>query len=109
MEEILSMVKQEVKRSGYDGLLPAGVVLCGGTAQLSGLQEFGRDIFDLPVRVGLPREIHGLVDKIANPANAVGAGLMGWGSTVDTRPQLRRFAPSIGGRLANWLRAFLPN
>jgi cell division protein FtsA len=109
VEEILSMIKQEIKRSGYDGLLPAGVVLCGGTAQLSGIDECGRDILGLPVRVGVPRDIHGLVDKIVNPANAVGVGLMGWGLTVDSRPQLRKFAPGVGARLLNWLRVFLPD
>jgi cell division protein FtsA len=108
VEEILSMIQQEIKRSGYDGLLPAGVVLCGGTAQLSGIQELGRDVLDLPVRVGAPQEIHGLVDKIANPAHAVGAGLVGWGLTVDTRPQLRKSGPGMGKRFLGWLRAFLP-
>jgi cell division protein FtsA len=109
VEEILSMIKQEIKRSGYDGLLPAGVVLCGGTAQLSGIEEYGRDILSLPVRVGAPRDIHGLVDKVSNPANAVGAGLRGWGLTVDSRPQLRKIAPGLGVRLLNWLRVFLPD
>jgi cell division protein FtsA len=107
-EEILSMVQQEIKRSGYDGLLPAGVVLCGGTAQLSGIQELGRDILSLPVRVGVPQELHGLVDKVSNPSQAVGAGLMGWGLTVDTRPQFRKPGPTVGRRFLNWLRAFLP-
>ena len=108
-EELLLMIQQEIKRSGYDGLLPAGVVLCGGTAQLSGIQELGRDVLGLPVRVGSPQQIHGLVDKVANPAQAVGAGLMGWGLTVDTRPQLRRLDPGVGQRLLNWLRVFLPS
>ncbi len=107
-EEILSMLHQEIKRSGYDGLLPAGVVLCGGTAQLPGIQELGRDILGLPVRVGVPRDMHGLVDKISNPAHAVGAGLIEWGGKMDSRPQLRRSGLGTGGRFLNWLRAFLP-
>jgi cell division protein FtsA len=108
VEEIISMVQQEIKRSGYDGLLPAGVVLCGGTAQLSGIQELGRDTFGLPVRVGAPRELYGLVDRISGPSHAVGAGLMGWGVTMDTRPQLRKPIPGAGGRFFKWLRALLP-
>jgi cell division protein FtsA len=107
-EEILLMIQQEIKRSGYDGLLPAGVVLCGGTAQLSGIQELGRDVLGLPVRVGASQAFHGLVDQISNPAHAVGAGLMGWGVAVDTRPQLRRSGPGIGRRFLSWLRIFLP-
>lgn len=108
VEEILSMIQQEIKRSGYDGLLSAGVVLCGGTAQLAGIQELARDVLGLPVRVGVPEGLDGLVDQILNPAHAVGAGLMGWGLTVDTRPQLRKGAPSAGKRFLKWLRAFLP-
>jgi len=107
-EEILSMVRQEIKRSGYDGLLPAGVVLCGGTSQLTGFRDLARDVLGLPVRVGVPQEIHGLVDKVSGPAHAVSGGLMGWGLTVDTRPQLRKPGPSLGKRFLNWLRVFLP-
>ena len=107
-EEILSMIQQEIKRSGYDGLLPAGVVLCGGTAQLSGIQELGRDVLGLPVRVGASQALLGLVDQVSSPAHAVGAGLMGWGVTVDRRPQFRRSGPGIGRRFLDWLRVFLP-
>ena len=108
VEEIISMIQQEIKRSVYDGLLPAGVVLCGGAAQLSGVQELGRDTFGLPVRIGSPRDLYGLVDRISSPAHAVGAGLMRWGVTMDTRPQLHRPVPSFGDRFVKWLRALLP-
>jgi len=60
------------------------------------------------VRVGAPRELHGFVDAVSNPAHAVGAGLMEWGMMVDTRPQLRKTGPGVGRRFLNWLRAFLP-
>jgi len=108
VEEMLAMIRQEIKRSGYDGLLPAGVVLCGGTAQLAGIQELARDAFGLPVRVGAPQALHGLVDQVSGPAHAVGAGLMGWGGTVDTRHQFHKSGPGVGRRLLDWLRAFLP-
>ena len=108
VEEMLSMIQQEIKRSGYDGLLPAGVVLCGGTAQLPGIQELARDVFGLPVRVGASQTLRGLVDQVSGPSHAVGAGLMGWGVTVDTRPQFRRSGPGAGRRFLNWLRVFLP-
>jgi len=108
VEEMLAMIRQEIKRSGYDGLLPAGVVLCGGTAQLAGIQELARDAFGLPVRVGAPQALHGLVDQVSGPAHAVGAGLIGWGGTVDTRHQFHKSGPGVGRRLLDWLRAFLP-
>ncbi len=108
VEEILLMVQQEIKRSGYDGLLPAGVVLCGGTAELPGISELGRDILGLPVRIGNPRALHGLVDMVSKPAHAVGVGLMSWGGTAATRPPVRRGESGGGRRWWGWLRAFLP-
>ena len=108
VEEILSLVNREIKRSGYDGLLPAGVVLCGGTALVPGIQDLGEDIFGIPVRVGVPHGLVGLVDRITNPAHAAGAGLVEWGITVGTRPQLPTDGPSAGRRYLEWLRSFLP-
>lgn len=108
MEEIFSMINQGIKRSGYDGLLPAGAVLCGGTVQLPGTRGLARDVLGLPVRLGEPQDLSGLVDRINNSAHAAGAGLLKWGITVDTRPQLRNLGPSFRERFLNWLRAFLP-
>ena len=106
--EILEMVQTDIKRSGYDGLLPAGVVLCGGVAQLPGMPELARELLGLPVRVGRPQGLVGLVDRISGPAFAVAAGLMGWGMTADVRRPLPRGGPSLGKRLREWLRALLP-
>ncbi|NLE45021.1 MAG: cell division protein FtsA [Chloroflexi bacterium] len=108
IEEILLMIQQEIKRSGYDGLLPTGVVLCGGTAQMPGIEDLGRDLLGLPVRIGAPTGFSGLIDKVSNPAQAVSAGLVDWGMAVDARPQLRRSEPAAGKRLLKWFRAFLP-
>lgn len=108
VEEMLGMVLQEIKRSGYDGLLPAGVVLCGGMAQLPGLQDLARDVVGLPIRIGTPQGLVGLVDRIGGPAYAVAAGLVGWGLMADTRRPLPKGGPSVGRRFLNWLRALLP-
>lgn len=108
MEEIFDLLMQEVKRSGYDGLLPAGAVLCGGTADLSGITELGRDILGLPVRVGTPHDLQGLVDVLSGPAYATSVGLLLWGvrQTATARPRTR--SVSLRHRLAQWFRAFLP-
>ena len=78
-EEIFSMVLTEIKRSGYDGLLPAGVVLCGGCAQLTGIKTFAREIVGLPIRVGAPQRMDGLVERVSAPAFATSVGLTHWG------------------------------
>lgn len=108
-EEILMMINKAIKRSGYDGLLPAGVVLCGGSAQLPGMRALGREVLGLPVRLGSPINLHGLVDVVDNAAHAVGAGLMAWGSTEESGVTVSfRRGDSDGRSLRKWLRAFLP-
>jgi len=107
-EEIWEMIGRQIKHSGYDGLLPAGVVLCGGVAMLPGMAELGREVLGLPVRVGAPRGLVGLVDRISGPAYAVAAGLVGWGLTAEERHPLPSRGASFGKRLLHWLRALLP-
>lgn len=108
VEEMLGMILQEIKRSGYDGLLPAGVVLCGGVAQLPGIRELAREVLGMPVRIGSPQGLVGLVDRVDGPAYAAAAGLVGWGRMADERRPLPRGGPSAGRRLLKWLRTLLP-
>jgi cell division protein FtsA len=79
VEEICQLVLTEVKRSGYDNLLPAGIVLCGGTAELAGIKAFAREVLQMPVRVGVPRDIEGFTDRISSAAFATSVGLLQWG------------------------------
>ena len=67
VEEIFQLVLQEIKRSGYDGLLPAGMVLTGGTSALPGIRNLASEIFGLPVRISRPENLIGLVDQIRSP------------------------------------------
>ncbi len=78
-EEILTMVEQEIKRSGYDSVLPAGVVLTGGGSQLPGIQKLAEQILNLPVRIAKPEKMVGLTDQISSPAYATSVGLLNWG------------------------------
>ena len=108
-EEIFEMILKEVKRSGYDGLLPAGLVLCGGTADLSGIQELGREVLSMPVRVGAPRGLRGLVDVLNDPAYATSVGLLLWGIRQESALRPRRGKTSMTRKILHWLRrAFLP-
>ena len=107
-EEILESVQQEIKRSGYDGLLPAGVVLCGGTARLPGLRELARSIFDLPVQIGIPREITGLTDKVSGPDGAVAVGLIRWTPLWEEGGGWRTVRTPWAKRFFGWFRNLLP-
>jgi len=108
VEEIATLVLQEIKRSGYDGLLPAGVVLCGGTSELPGIREVFREMVGLPVRVGRPSQLQGLVDTLTSPAYASSVGLLMWGQ--NQKPVVRPVTPSapFGNRMAKWFRNLLP-
>ena len=106
--EIFNLMLQEVKRSGYDGLLPAGVVLCGGASELAGMRELGRDILQLPTRIGPPRDLQGLVDALSSPAYATGVGLLLWGLREEATRVPSEGPIGLWQRIVQWLRAFLP-
>ena len=80
MREIFLMSREEVKKSGYDGLLPAGVVVTGGGARLMGTTDAAQAVFDMSVRLGIPSGLGGLADKAGGPAYAVAVGLVKWGT-----------------------------
>ncbi len=80
MEEILGLVDQTLTRSGYKELIGAGVVLTGGAALIDGCQELGTDIFDLPTRIGYPRQVGGLKDVVNSPKYATAVGLLRYGA-----------------------------
>jgi len=77
-EEIFSLLLQEIKRSGYDGLLPAGLVLTGGSSALKGLPDLASRVLGMPVRLGKPEKLTGIVDKLQSPAYSTSVGLLRW-------------------------------
>jgi cell division protein FtsA len=77
-EEMFSLVLQEVKRTGYDGLLPAGMVLTGGTSLLPGIRRVATEVLNLPCRTAGPSNLQGLVDKLEGPAYSTSVGLLRW-------------------------------
>ncbi|ABB37847.1 cell division protein FtsA [Oleidesulfovibrio alaskensis G20] len=80
MEEILSLVDQELVRYGFKNMIGAGVVLTGGTALIEGCQELGEQIFNLPTRIGYPRNVGGLKDVVNSPKFATAVGLLCYGA-----------------------------
>ncbi len=110
VEEIFQLVLQEIKRSGYDGLLPAGMVLTGGTSNLPGIRTLASRVLNLPVRVAKPENLVGLVDQLHSPAYSTSVGLLNWAvmmndtiAPVSRKPHSRR---KEGGGLAEWLKNF---
>ncbi|HSI03362.1 MAG TPA: cell division protein FtsA [Myxococcota bacterium] len=79
VEEMFSLVHQEIQRTGYEDLLASGVVVTGGATLLKGMPELAEDILGLPVRQGVPTNIGGLVDVVRSPMYATGVGLVMYG------------------------------
>ncbi|MEE9421552.1 MAG: cell division protein FtsA [Gammaproteobacteria bacterium] len=78
-EELLTLIQAELRRSGFEDLIAAGVVLTGGSAKIEGLVELAEEVFHMPVRLGVPQGVLGLVDVVRNPIYATGVGLLLFG------------------------------
>ena len=91
VEEIFTLVNREIVKSGFEDVIASGVVITGGSAILPGMPELAEQIFNLPVRRGVPRDIGGLTDVVNSPVYATGVGLVKYGSR---NLQIRNF--SIG-------------
>lgn len=116
-EQIVELLYNEIRRSGYDGLLPAGIVLTGGCAQLPRFDELIREMLGIPVRVGVPTELTGLADSIDSPPYATAVGLLRWGARHGqalSNLSQNNHSERNGGwgsayeRVKSWLREFLP-
>lgn len=79
-DELFTLIQSEIRRSGFEELIPAGVVLTGGTSKMEGAVELAEEIFHMPVRVGPPQFAHGLNDIIRNPIYATAIGLLIFGA-----------------------------
>lgn len=82
MEEIFSLVDQEIIRAGCKNMIGAGVVLTGGCSLMDGSAELAEQVFNLPVRVGYPRNVGGLKDVVNSPKFATAVGLLCFGSDM---------------------------
>ncbi|KAF3981606.1 MAG: cell division protein FtsA [Methylococcales symbiont of Hymedesmia sp. n. MRB-2018] len=79
-EELMLLVQAELRRSGYEDLVAAGMVLTGGSSKVKGLVELAEEIFHMPVRMGMPQHVTGLTDVVQNPVYSTGVGLLLYGS-----------------------------
>ena len=75
-EELMTLVQAELRRSGFEDMTAAGVVLTGGSAKMEGAIELAEEIFHMPVRLGVPQNMTGLTDVVRNPIYATGVGLL---------------------------------
>jgi cell division protein FtsA len=90
LEELFMLVDREVRRAGYTGRVNGGVVVTGGSSIMEGVPELAEQIFDMPVRRGIPRGVGGLTDVISSPMYATGVGLGLYGAAHRDRRKFRQ-------------------
>lgn len=109
MTEIFQMAREEVRKSGFDQLLPAGVVVAGGGSRLMGTLDAAQAVFNTAARLGQPIALTGLADRAHGPSFAVAAGLVKWGARDRTDHGNARQPVSFGStyqKTVRWLRDF---
>lgn len=116
VEEIFQLIEREIKNSGYDGMLPAGLVLTGGASQLPGIKKLASRVTNLPCRIGKPEKMVGLTDQIATPAFATSVGLLQWAILMSETNQVLTERPGKSkkqtgkkaDKILDWLKVLLP-
>jgi cell division protein FtsA len=112
VEEILTIVQNEIVRMGFSNLIASGVVLTGGSAILEGMPELAEQVFNLPVRRGAPVGVGGLVDLVSSPIYATGVGLVLYGSQHREQSQSRfkvgegNLFSKVTHRMKEWIGEF---
>jgi len=107
VDEILSLARQEIAKTGLEDRIPSGVVLTGGCSALNGLADLAEEIFEAPVRPGIPTHIGGLRDVVRGPMYATGVGLALFGASQSNSRPATRFRirdDSIFGRVKQRMR-----
>jgi len=107
VEEMLTLVAREITRSGYADMLASGVVLTGGSSLLFGMAEMGEQIFNMPVRIGYPGGIGGLVDVVNSPMYATGVGLVLYGARNQEAAKFRVGDTNVFGKVVSRFREII--
>ncbi|MEM7402894.1 MAG: cell division protein FtsA [Myxococcota bacterium] len=107
VREIFELIAREIERAQLRHLLASGLVLTGGTTLLPGMVELAEEVLDLPVRLGVPRQIGGLTDAVSSPIYSTGVGLVLYGAQNQDHRHFRareeNIYTTVKRRMATWL------
>jgi len=104
-DELFTLIQAELRRSGFEDLIAAGIILTGGAAKMEGVIDLAEEIFHMPVSLGVPRNVAGLKDIVRNPVYATGVGLLQYGLEREKEMPGKRTADQGGvfTRFKNWM------
>ncbi len=106
VEEIFTLMKREIYRAGLKDAVKGGIILTGGASLLEGVPEIAESVFELPVRLGTPRGISGLVDVVNSPMHATGVGLVLYGSKHQAKKKFRIRDANIFNRIMKQMKTW---
>ncbi len=104
-DELFTLIQAELRRSGYEDLVAAGIVLTGGTSKMEGVVELAEEIFHMPVSIGKPQGVSGLADIVKNPIYSTAVGLLQYGAKQQTDELVipaNAGMETVVGRVKNW-------
>lgn len=108
LEEIFTLVRDELRRINYDTLLPAGIIITGGGSKLNGIDELAKSFFKLPVNIGKPHSLGGLTEKIYDPSYSTAVGLLLYSFEEGENKGGSRTVTTIYGKVKDIFKVFLP-
>ena len=109
-EELFNLVQAELRSSGYEEIIAAGIILTGGASKMEGLVELAEEVFHIPVRLGLPQRVSGLSDVVQNPIYSTGVGLLLYGKqqqkAQNNSSQSAKSFDSLWQKMKSWFGRF---
>jgi cell division protein FtsA len=110
LEEIFQLIRREIAKSGYEGSLASGVVMTGGSTLLPGMIEMAEEVLGMPVRLGVPTHVGGLIDVVSSPIYATGVGLVLYGLKRQDNNIFRiredHIFAKVRNRMVDWFNEF---
>lgn len=107
-EELFALIRHELRRSGFEDLLPAGLVITGGASKVASIVDLAEKVFEMPVRIGFPENVSGIEEVLDNPSCSTAVGLLQYGlkQVYDERDrEVQASEESVFSRLKNWFKS----
>ncbi|TFG86713.1 MAG: cell division protein FtsA [Chromatiales bacterium] len=105
-EELFGLIRDELRRSGFEDMVAAGIVLTGGSSKMEGAVELAEEVFHMPVRLGVPQHVSGLGDVVRNPIHSTGVGLLVYARSKAGREAEEMLVGAgirdVWGRMKSW-------
>ncbi len=108
-EELFTLIQAELRRSGFEEVVAAGIVLTGGASKMEGAVDLAEEVFHMPVRLAVPQKVTGLADVVQNPIHSTGVGLLLYGMRQQNQQTEQKGSNPFGSmlnKMKSWFKGF---